>query len=194
VRWREPGKPLLILDFDIETRKIGFHEGGRYKPDGCEPVIVAAAFNDDDPSVWGMGETWRITKYKGMVRRFRDAYEEADIVTGHYIRKFDLPIMNWAMLECGLPPLPPRRVIDTKTDLVTGAGMSASQENLGALRALEESKFHMNDVRWRMVGRLTPEGLSLARKRVRDDVVQHRALRKSLAGWLRPPSVWNPDR
>lgn len=183
---------LRILDFDIETRRIGFHSGGKFNPDGCEPVVIAAAWEDGDVLTWSLGTRWLERDARKMIAGFRALYEQADVVTGHYIRKFDLPILNGALMEWGMEPLPPKRTIDTKLDLLRVAGRSASQENLSSLKRLEESKFHMNDEWWRKVARLTPEGLALAHRRVVDDVKQHQALRIGLAGWLRPAKEWTP--
>ena len=188
------GNSLRILDFDIETRRIGFHNGGRFNPDGCEPVTIAAAWEGEEAQVWSLGTRWSERDARRMLAAFRDLYAEADVVTGHYIRKFDLPILNGAMFEFGLPLLDEKRVIDTKTDMVDIAGQSASQENLSALKELEASKFHMNDTWWRKVARLTPEGLDLARQRVVGDVRQHQELRAALTadGALKPAAVWSP--
>jgi hypothetical protein len=40
-------------------------------------------------------------------------YNAADIVTGHYIKKFDLPILNGALFEHGLPLLDPLKLCRT---------------------------------------------------------------------------------
>lgn len=129
-----------------------------------------------------------------MLARFEKVWQEADIVTGHYIRKFDLPILNGAMMEHGLPSLGPKLTSDTKQDLVTRAGLSASQENLAGMYGLIEDKFHMGDYAWRESSRLTTEGIAETRKRVVDDVIQHKALRAKLieAGFLKAPRIWRP--
>jgi hypothetical protein len=185
-------RQLRILDLDIETRRIGFHNGGRFNPDGCEPVIIAAAWEGELVQVWGLRSRWTERDAKRMISGFRQLWDEADVVTGHYIRKFDLPILNGACLEWGIDPLTRKPTIDTKLDLLDIAGMSQSQENLSALKELEASKFHMNDTWWRKVARLTPEGLALAETRVIADVHQHQVLRESLHQWLKPPVVWRP--
>jgi hypothetical protein len=186
------GTAPLILDFDIETRRIGFHNGGRFNPDGCEPVVIACAWEGEDPAVFSLGTRWSEKDAKRVLRAFRQYYDAADVVTGHYIRKFDLPILNGACLEFGLDPLPAKVTIDTKSDLLDIAGLSSSQENLSALKSLYESKFHMNDNWWRKVARLTQEGLDLAYDRVYADVIQHQSLRASLAGWFQSPEEWRP--
>lgn len=185
-------RELKVLDFDIETRRIGFHNAGRFAPDGCEPVTVGAAWDDGPVEVWSLNPRWQERDARYLVTRFKRLYDEADMVTGHYITKFDLPILNGACLEWGLGPLSPKLVLDTKTGLLDVAGLSKSQENLAALLKLEESKFHMHDNGWRSVARLLPEALELAKTRVRSDVLQHQALRVALADWLKP-SVWKPS-
>jgi hypothetical protein len=185
-------KDLRILDFDIETRKIGFHDAGRFAPGGCEVVILAASWEgSDEVKTWGLGTRWTEKDARKITEAFIALYNDADAVTGHYIRKFDLPILNGACLEWGYPPLSEKLVYDTKIDLANVAGLSQSQENLASLKALDEGKFHMSDNNWRSVARLTPEGLALAKERVIDDVLQHKALRASLSAWVKP-DIWKP--
>lgn len=188
----EAKQQLQVLDLDIETRRIGFHNGGRFNPDGCEPVIIAAAWDGEPVQTWSLRPRWSERDARRMMAAFRKLWDEADVVTGHYIRKFDLPILNGALLEWGMAPLSQKATVDTKLDLLDVAGLSQSQENLSALKDLEESKFHMNDNWWRKVARLTPEGLALAEERVVTDVKQHQALRVSLRQWIKPPTTWRP--
>lgn len=124
---------------------------------------------------------------------FRSILVSAGIVTGHYIRKHDLPILNSALLENGLLPLSPLVVSDTHADLVRRKDLSASQENLAALLGLPEPKHHMTQTEWREANRLfTDAKLGLSRQRVVSDVVQHKALRAALVqrGLLRAPRYW----
>lgn len=131
---------------------------------------------------------------KEALQWMRAMLELADIVTGHYCRKHDLPMLNGAMLERGLPPLPELLVHDTHGDLVRRKDLSASQESLAGMLGLPEPKHHMSQTEWRAANRLTPEGIAYARKRVVSDVIQHKALRKRLieAGALRAPRRWRP--
>jgi hypothetical protein len=180
-----------VLDFDIETRKVGFHTGGRWNPDGCEPTAIAFSWvGSDDIYVKLLG----VDDPKEMLLFFKDHYDEADLVTGHYIRRFDLPILNGALIEHGMTPLGEKLSSDTKNDLVDFAGLSKSQENLSAMLSLAEDKYHMSDHNWRLSTRLTPEGIERARRRVMDDVKQHKQLRAALleAGILKAPRVWRP--
>lgn len=173
----------------METRKVGFHLGGKFRPDGCEPTAIAWSFGDKvDVCQLGVDEP------EAMLEAFVEAYNEADMVTGHNIRNFDLPIINGALIERGLPQLSPKLASDTLKELVKRAGWSSSQENLGAMLELLEDKYHMNDTMWRESTRLTPEGVELTRRRVMDDVLQHMRLRKVLVArrLLKPPRVWRP--
>jgi DNA polymerase elongation subunit (family B) len=187
-----PRRLLKILDFDIETRLVGFYEAGRFKPKGSEPTAIAASWvGSDEVSIWLQPEY----AVEEMLLYFAELYEQADIVTGHYIRKFDLPILQGSMFEHGIPLLDPLKLVqDTQVDLKPFDGLSKSQENLAEMLEIEESKFKMNDVKWRRSTRLQPEGIALARKRATQDVIQHKQLRKALleAGVLNPPTLWNP--
>ena len=111
---------------------------------------------------------------------FRTAYDAADMVTGHYIKGHDLPMLNGALMECRMSPLPDKLVQDTKIDLMRAKGLSLSQESLGAMFRLDHGKMTMNQIKWRAANRLTPEGLAEVRNRVTGDVRQHMELRKEL--------------
>jgi len=183
-------KRIRILGFDIETRKVGFHIGGKFNPDGCEPIAIAWSWNGKQVFCRQL----TVDMPEDMLRDFVAAYDTADMVTGHYIRKFDLPIINGALMEHGLDPLSAKMTCDTKNDLITKAGWSSSQENLAEMYELLEDKYHMNDTRWREATRLTPNGVAHTRIRVVNDVKQQWALRKALLelGYLASPTVWRP--
>ena len=46
-------------------------------------------------------------------QEFVEAYNTADMVTGHYITGHDLPMINGALMECRMPPLGPTWVQDS---------------------------------------------------------------------------------
>lgn len=180
-----------ILHFDIETRKVGFFSAGKFNPDGCEPVAIACSWADKEATrVFSQ----LVYPLRDMLDIFWSWWDKADMVTGHYIRKFDLPIINGVLLENKLPPLSPKLTSDTKLDLKKRGGIGASQENLADLMELEERKFGMSDSKWRRVARLEPEAMEDARTRVISDVKQHKALRRELCalGWMNPPKLWRP--
>jgi hypothetical protein len=121
-------------------------------------------------------------------------FDEADIVTGHYLRKHDLPLLVDHCARLGLPLPGDTLVSDTKVDLVSVRGLGASQENLSLTFALSAAKHHMAGAEWRIANSLNAEGREGTRKRVVTDVAQHKQLRLELInrGLLGPPQMWRP--
>jgi hypothetical protein len=182
-------RALRILDFDIENRPLAY-----LGDDYTTAEITAIAW------CW-VGQPTTLTsrvlgdvKPRSMLADFVGAYDEADVVTGHYIRAHDLPVINGALMELGLPPLDQKMTSDTKLDLVSRKHLSASQENLCAMFGIPAPKAHMNNAEWREANRLTKRGRALTRKRAEDDVTQHMALRAALIerGLLGAPRAWRP--
>jgi hypothetical protein len=186
-----------ILDFDIENRPLTYlgsdfttaevtaiamawdFPGDRYKGEDVFSVF-SVLLGQDSP--------------EDILQTFVAQYNAADIVTGHYIRKHDLPIINGALTELGMAPLAPKMTIDTKLDLIRFSGVSKSQESLAGMFGVAAPKVHMTQADWREANRLTPEGLAKTRERVEGDVRQHMQLRAELTkrGMLRAPRVWRP--
>jgi hypothetical protein len=128
-----------------------------------------------------------------MLERFVAAYNDADMVTGHYITGHDLPHINAALMEARMPTLDAKLVQDTKTSLVRRKGISGSQESLAGMLLLQHDKVQMNQTKWRAANRLTREGLAETKKRVVGDVQQHIEMRAKLLelGYLGPPRRWS---
>lgn len=185
-----------ILDFDCEARPLSWY-GGEW----VSKEVTAIAWGWVDPrresrvkgpvSFALLGDDGR--EVRDLLHAFVDAYDAADIVTGHYVRGFDLPLLNAACLDNRLPPLAPKLVQDTKGDLVRFHGLSKSQESLGAMLGLRHPKVGMSQEDWRDANRLTAAGIERTRKRVVGDVRQHVELRAALldAGMLGPPRSWS---
>jgi hypothetical protein len=180
-------RPMRVLDFDIENRPLSYL-GSDFTT--AEVTAIAWAWTDqpEHVQVYLLGEH----ELSSILNLFVDAYRRADMVTGHYIKGHDLPMINGALVECRLPPLPDKRVQDTKVDMIRTKGISLSQESLGAMFRLEQAKVHMNQSKWRAANRLTPEGLAEVRQRVTGDVQQHMALRRELLdqNYLSAPTMW----
>jgi hypothetical protein len=178
---------MRVLDFDIENRPLSYL-GSDFTT--AEVTAIAWAWCDrpQDVTVYLLGEH----ELSCILKSFVDAFAQADMVTGHYIIGHDLPMVNGALAECGMAPLPDKLVQDTKTHLVSLKGISKSQESLGAMFRLDAPKVQMNQSKWRAANRLTPEGLAEVRQRVCGDVRQHIELRQTLLDrqLLRPPTVW----
>ena len=173
------GEPAAILDLDIENRPLSYlgmdFTTAEITAIACKWVDVVGG-PTSTVSVWLLGEDDPIR----MLQDFSEMYAAADLVTGHYIRNHDLPIINGALAEYDLPALPLKMTEDTKNDLIGFKGMSKSQENLAAMLGLEAPKVQMNQIKWREANRLTRKGLTLTEERVVGDVLQHEQLRRAL--------------
>lgn len=179
---------MRVLDFDIENRPLSYL-GSDFTT--AEVTAIAWAWTDapGQVTVFLLGDH----DLPEILGQFLQAYQQADMVTGHYITGHDLPMLNGALMECGMPLLQDKLVQDTKTHLVRSKGISLSQESLGAMLRLDHQKVTMNQSKWRAANRLTPEGLAEVRHRVTGDVQQHMDLRRELLarGYLAPPRVWS---
>lgn len=200
------GDAPAILDFDVEARPLAWYGGdwvtkeitaiawrwvGRrpFNPWGVRYDRTGCVMLGEDT---GYGEDWPTWDVPTMLEDFREVYDVADLVTGHYIRGFDLPLINGNLMEHKMPLLSDKMTHDTKLDMVRGSGLSKSQENLGAMLELHHPKVQMNVARWHAANRLTPEGIAMSRKRVTGDVKQHVELRKRMMelGMLGKPRLW----
>lgn len=188
---------VRILDFDCECRPIAWYGGDWVTK---QPTAIAWKFIGErgGVEVAVIGESFDTRKTldeeRAMLARFIEAYDAADIVTGHYIRGFDLPLLNGALIRLGMPLLGSKMTQDTKSDLVRGQGLSKSQENLGAMFELNHPKVGMNTTKWAAGNMLLPEGIEATKKRVVGDVRQHVELRATMLerGLLAPASPWSP--
>lgn len=178
-----------VLDFDIENRPLSY-----WVPDmpTAEVTAIASCWigQPDSLEVVVLGRETAIE----MLLHFVARYKQADLVTGHYIRKHDLPILNGALLELGLPTLGPKLTSDTKLDMVKKGDIPATQEFLLDTLAVPFEKYHMTQTKWREANRLTPAGIALTEKRVSSDVLGHIAMREEMMkrGLLGPPRMWKP--
>lgn len=176
---------LRVLDFDVECRPLAWYGGDWVTK---QPTAIAWKFvGEKGPvSVAWIGQSDRSSKVleeeHEMLEAFRVAYDAADVVTGHYIRGFDLPLLNGALDRLGLAPLGPKWSQCTKEDYMTAQGISKSMENLGAMYELKHPKVTMNTATWAAGNMLLPHGIELTRKRVVGDVKEHMELRAAMLG------------
>lgn len=180
---------LKILDFDIENRPSTY-----WVADMCtaEITAIATSWIGNKPV-----QSWLLRHNEDhveMLEAFLKQYNEADMVTGHYIRKHDLPIINAHLVEYGYDPLEEKLTQDTKLDMVKKKDMSASQEALSAMYDMKRPKHHLTQADWREMNRLTERGLEITEKRVTEDVKQHKELRANMIEFnaLKAPKVWRP--
>jgi len=177
-----------VLSFDIENRPLSYWYG-----DVTTSEITAIAWSWNNPKQVEVRALPEV-RPEEMLAEFRDVYESADLVTGHYIRRHDLPLVNAGLIEYGLAPLPSKKTSDTKLDLVRRAGQPATLEHLGTMLGIEVPKFGMSQQMWREANRLdNPEAIAYTKKRVSTDVILQILVRNELhrLKLLKAPSVWN---
>jgi hypothetical protein len=192
-----PGR-LRILDFDVEARPLAWY-GGDFVTK--QPTVISWKFINEREKIQVayIGESDRsslvLQEERAMLEAFRVAYDAADIVTGHFIRGFDLPLLDGALMRLGSRPLGDKLSQDTKLDLAKAQGISKSQENLGAMFELEHPKVQMNTSSWAEANMLLPHGIEVAKKRCMGDVRQHIEMRSIMVqrGALRAPTLWTNE-
>ena len=194
-------REMRVLDFDIENRPLHYWYGDATT---AEITAIAWAWYGDDSRKGRPDVRVRLLhrpprhwySAQKMLKEFVAAYDEADMVTGHFIRGHDLPIINSALMELGLPTLGPKLTSDTKLDLVKRGRLSVSQKNLAQMLGVQAPKVDMPQTNWRDANRLTDAGLALTEARVVGDILQHMQLRVTLLGLhlLSDPKVWVPGQ
>ena len=189
--WRTVGESR-ILDFDVETVAAGFAD-----PEWVPQKITCVAWSwigsdDVETRVCGpKGIFGRPEKRAAMLRPLVAAIRQADMVTGHNIRRFDLPIVNSECLRLGLDPLPRLLVQDT-IRIVRTKGFKKGQDNLGRVLEVEERKLSLDWQAWQDA--YDEPGWKTVRARAAQDVRQHKLIRAEMIGrgWLRDPVTWTP--
>ncbi len=181
-------KRLRILDFDTECRPMHYSE---WRAESQMTGIAWSWVGEDFVQCLVLNQN--LANERHMLLAFLAALDQADIVTGHYIRKHDLPLVVDHCVRAGLP-LPKAVLTQDTMDMVSIKGLGKSQENLATTFGLAAEKHHMCGSSWRTANSLSREGQAGTRKRVVDDVIQHKALREELIArnMLRPPRPWRP--
>jgi len=188
LRWTE-GRQLAVLDFDTECRPMHYSD---YRPESQITAIAWSWVGSDKVQCRVLEQN--LSNERSMLEAFLRAFNKADVVTGHYIRKHDLPLLVEHCMHLGIP-LPKRvEVSDTMLDFRQTKGLGKSQANLSATFGLSAEKHNMTGATWREANKITAAGRAQARKRVVDDVIQNKEWRAfAIAnGWLGPPKTWSP--
>lgn len=178
-----------VLIFDIECRPTAWF-GGDY----VGKSITAAAWvwlDGDEPTSVVLDRDMDSTALimEGIV----EAVESADLVVGHFIRGFDLPVLAGELETLGWTPFDPVLTLDTKTDRLTTMGISESLENLVARYELTHAKIPMNEPRWSEHNLWqTPRSVEWVRERVEGDVVSTKELYLAMQDRLKGPKAWDP--
>lgn len=185
-----------VLGFDIENMPLTY-----YAPDYPTARITAIAtmWEGDRKSLHvcyldPFGHTTGGCSPEEILTHFVERYNQATLVTGHYIRKHDLPHINAALVDAGMNSLGSISTSDSKDDLVRMTGLPKNLEYLIARLEIKTPKKHMTQLDWREANMFTAKGLAGVQKRVGDDVIGQLQLRQALIkkGYLKAPRLWTP--
>lgn len=185
-----PTSTRRLLDFDIETVAAGYAD-----PQWVPSTVTAWAF------AWGsdvvevdalpVAAFYDVAARRRFLKPLLAALDEADVVTGHNVLRFDLPVLQAEVMRLGLPSLRPVLVQDT-IRLPRSKGFKKGQDNLGVLLDVPLGKLPLNFQQW--ADAYAENDLATVKERVATDVRQHMLIRQQMRarGWLRPPRMWAP--
>ena len=184
------GGEYRILDFDIETVSAGFDD-----PNWVPQKITCVAWSwvgSDEVTSLTCSPTGVFGKPKRRAIMLRPLLREiaaADMLTGHNIARFDLPIINAECMRLGLDPIRSAHIQDTMR-LVRSKGFKKGQDNLGVLLKTLEQKLDLNWQEWQDA--YDQDGWENIRRRCESDVVMHKEVRARLLelDLLKPPTHW----
>ncbi len=178
-----------VLDFDIETVASGFAD-----PSWVPQTCIAWAYSwvgEEHTTV----EALPVASWQDRSVRHRflapllEAIEEADVLTGHNIVRFDLPVLNAECMRLGHPPISPTLTQDT-IKFPKSTGFKKGLDNLGILFEVDEHKMPLNWQEWQDA--YGEWNLKTVKERVVSDVVMHKQLREALRAenLLQVPRFW----
>jgi DNA polymerase elongation subunit (family B) len=184
-------KPLKVLDFDLETLAAGFAD-----PNWVPQKITCVSWSWSDSDevkvmVCGPMGFFKPELRREMVIALSEQIEKADMVTGHNILRFDLPVLNSECLRLGLSPLKSVLAQDTMR-IVKTKGLKKGQDNLGKLLETAEQKLSLDWQGWEEA--YEQDGWQTIKDRCVSDVVMHKQMRIEMIerGWLKEPRIWTP--
>lgn len=182
--------PARILDFDVETVAAGFAD-----PDWVPQKITCVAWSwigsDRVESricgpfgIFGQPGHRRI-----MLMSLLEQIRAADMVTGHNLERFDLPVINAECMRLGLGPIKSVFVQDTMR-VFRAKGFKKGQDNLGRLLKIENEKLALDWQAWQ--DGYDEKGWETIRRRAESDVLMHKEMRAEMIrrDLLKPPRTW----
>jgi len=179
------------LDFDLETVAAGFAD-----PEWVPQRVVCWAYSwVGDDHVYSDALPVACFYDKDARRRFLlpllAVIESADVLTGHNIARFDLPVLLAETRNLLLPPLEPMLVQDT-IRLGRTKGFKKGQDNLGTTLHVKEPKMPLHWAAWENA--YGEPDMKTVRERCVSDVRMHKTIREQMRarGWLQAPRMWKP--
>lgn len=181
---------LRILDFDLETLAAGYADPA-WVPDKIT-CISASWVGEDEVHTWITGQqAWwsREGRARTVLRPFYEFLSQADVVTGHNLKRFDLRVFNAEAMRCGVEPVRKILVEDTMA-ILRAKGFKKGLDNIAVELGIPERKKSMSWAEWD----LAYEDPSWAEviERCESDVRIHKQIRVEMnrRGWLKPVTTW----
>jgi DNA polymerase family B, exonuclease domain len=180
-----------IFDFDVETVAAGFADP-QWVPQKI--TCVAGSWIGSDlveSRICGPEGLFGHPEVRAeMLQWLLDRIREADIVTGHNINRFDLPVINSECMRLGLEPIRKVKTEDTML-LVRSKGFKKGLDNLGVLFRTPAQKVSLSWQEWQQA--YDEPGWVTVRQRCEGDVLLHKQVRIGLRQerLLRAPRVWS---
>jgi len=193
---------LTVRDFDFESKPLWFWW------DKPTAVLTSLSYMD---TVGGVLDHDSMTTevaplaskvlYMVWLAHVVEVLTTPDILTGHNIDRFDLPLMQAQLLRFGMPSLPNLTTQDTMR-LPKKRDMSASQESLINYRSLDLKcaigipiyKDHLSIPEWEEAAMGWDDSVLI--ERPASDVHGHAHLREKLIelGYLASPRTWKSTK
>lgn len=184
-----PSKPSRVLDFDIETVAAGFADP-QWVPN--RTVCWAYCWTDEKEarvSALPVRDFYDHGARRRFLEPLFEVIGEADILTGHNIVRFDLPILNSECLLLGLRTIGSKMVQDT-IRLPKSKGFKKGQDNMAHALGVKEEKMPLSWAQWEAA--YAEPDLTTIKERCASDVLMHIRMREKMgdAGVLGPPKMW----
>lgn len=189
LRQLPPSRPLRVLDFDIETVAAGFAD-----PQWVPNRTICWAYcwvgsNEAMVSALPVADFYNHDMRRAFLQPFFEIIAEADVLTGHNIVRFDLPVLNAECLLLGLPRIGSKMIQDT-IQLPKSKGFKKGQDNMGYAFGVKEEKMPLSWAQWEAA--YAEPDMATVKERCASDVLMHIELREKMrqAGLLQPPKMW----
>jgi hypothetical protein len=179
-----------VLDFDIETVAAGFADPN-WVPQKITCVAWSWVGSDRVESrICGpLGFFGKPGYRRMMLMPLLEEIAKADMVTGHNLERFDLPVINAECMRLDLEPISNVLVQDTMR-VYRAKGFKKGQDNLGRLFRIENEKLSLDWQAWQDA--YDEDGWETVRQRAESDVAMHKEMRLEMLrrDLLKPPRPW----
>lgn len=196
------GRATRVLDFDFESKPLWFwYDKPTAVLTSLSYMCISGEAIQHDTLHTELAPLDSREEYARWLLKVRGLFLSHDVLTGHNIDRFDLPLFQAQLMRAGLPPMESVMTQDTMRTLKK-RDMSASQESLINYVGLKAVcpigmpiyKDHLSIPEWEDAALGWNDEILI--ERPMSDVHGHAHLRATLLekGYLSPPKTWKPAR